>query len=70
MYGKTILKPIETDTLVITEEDHNKYVSLNYMFIHSSVKAGDRYYVKKIKSSLEQFNCVHCGSEIFQGLKD
>ena len=30
MYGKTILKPIQTDTVVSKEEDYAKYVSYNY----------------------------------------
>lgn len=64
MYGKTIFKPIETYTVGIKEEDHNKYMNFNYKFIHSSVKVGDRYCVKKIKSILEHFNYVQCGVEI------
>ena len=32
--------------------------------IESSIKVGDRYYIKKIKSVLNHFNYVHCGVEI------
>ena len=64
MYGKTILKPIETETVVIKENDYDKYVSYNYNFVYSSVKVGNRYYVKKIKSILEHFNYCHVGVEI------
>ena len=46
MYGKTILKPIETETIVKQEKDYHKYVSFNYNYIQSSVKVGDRYYIK------------------------
>ena len=42
MYGKTILKPIETETVVKTEQDFNKYVCFNYNCIQSSIKVGDR----------------------------
>ena len=45
MYGKTILKPIETETIVKHEKYYLKYVSFNYNYIQSSVKVGDRYYV-------------------------
>ncbi len=52
MYGKTILKPIETETVVKTEHDYDKYISFNYNYIQSSIKVGDRYYIKK---KLRQF---------------
>ena len=64
MYGKTILKPIETETIVKHEKDYNKYIGFNYNYIQSSVKVGDRYYMKKIKSILNHFNYSHCGVEI------
>ena len=48
MYGKTILKPIETETIVKQETYYHKYVNFNYNYIQSSAKVGDRYYVKKI----------------------
>ena len=64
MFGKTILKPIETETIVKQEKDYHKYVSFNYNYIQSSVKVGDRYYIKKIKSILNHFNYSHCGVEI------
>ena len=52
MYGKTILKPIETETIVKQEKYYHKYVSFKYNYIQSSVQVGDRYYIKKIKSIL------------------
>ena len=52
MYGKTILKPIETETVVKTEQDFDKYVCFNYNYIQSSIKVGDRYFIKKIKQFL------------------
>ena len=62
MYGKTLLKPIETETIV--KQYYHKYVSFNYNYIQSSVKVGDRYYIKKIKSILNHFDYYHCGVEI------
>lgn len=59
-----ILKPIQTDPVVIQEEDYNTYVSCNYDFIQSSVKVGTRSYVKTIKCIIEHFNYVHCGVQI------
>ena len=44
MYGNTILKPIETETVVKKEDDYLKYVCFNYNYIQSSIKVGDRYY--------------------------
>ena len=36
MYGKTIIKPIETDTIIkCSQHDYGKYVSLNYNYIDS-----------------------------------
>ena len=64
MYGKTILKTIETETFVKTEQYFHKYVCFNYYYIQSSIKVGDRYYIKKIKATPNHFNDVHCGVEI------
>ena len=47
MYGKTILKPIETETVVKKEVDYLQYVCFNYNYVQSSIKVGDRYYIKK-----------------------
>ena len=63
-YGKTILKPIETETRVKQEKYYHEYVSFNYNYIQSSVKVGDRYYIKKTKSILRHVNYSLCGVEI------
>ena len=63
-YGKTILKPIRTETVVRTETDFHKYVCFKYNYIQSSIKVGDRYYIKKNKTIFSHFNYVHCGVEI------
>ena len=52
---KQILEPIETETIVKQEKCYHKYVSFNYNYIQSSVKVGDRYYIKKMKSILNNF---------------
>ena len=52
MYGKTILKPIETETIVKTIPEYEKYIRFNYNYIESAIKVGDKYYVKKIKKVL------------------
>ena len=64
MYGKTILKPIETETVVKHKDEYDKYVNYNYNSIQSSIPVGNRYYIKKIKSIVNNFNYVHCGVEI------
>ena len=64
MYGKTILKPIETETVVKRDYQFSKHVSYNYNFIQSAINVGDRYYIKKVKSILNHYNYVHCGVEI------
>ena len=64
MYGKTILKPIETETVVKTIDQYDKYISFNYNFMQSSIKAGDRYYIKKNQSVIDHYNYAHCGVEI------
>ena len=49
MYGKTIIKPIETDTVVKdSQEEFEKYISLNYNYIDSALEVKGRYYIKKV----------------------
>jgi len=65
MYGKTIIKPVETDTIIKdNKEDFEKYISYNYNYIDSVLEVKGRYYIKKVKSVMEHFNYVHCGVEI------
>lgn len=65
MYGKTILKPIETKTIIKDGiEAFNKYVSYNYNHIESITQVGDRYFIKKVKSIMSHYNYCHCGVEI------
>ena len=65
MYGKTIIKPVETDTIIKdSKEDFEKYIYYNYNYIDSVLEVKGRYYIKKVKSILNHFNYVHCGVEI------
>ena len=43
MYGNTILKPIEADTVVKTLEQRDNYISLSYNFTQSGIQVGDKY---------------------------
>ena len=52
MYGKTILKPIETETIVKQKKNYHRYVYFNYNYIQSSVKVGDRDYIQKLKKQM------------------
>ena len=65
MYGKTSIKPVETDTIIKdSRDDVEKYMSLNYSYIGSVLEVNGRYYVKQVKSGMSHFNYVHCGGEI------
>ena len=69
IYGKMILKPIDTDTKVIPEWRKDDYLFRNYNFIKECIKVGNNYYVKLIKSINEHFNYVHCGVEVLSTSK-
>ena len=71
MYGKTITKPIETDTVVKdNRNDFEKFMSYGYNYIESVLKVDDRYYIKTVKSFLSHDNYVHCGFEILSMSKN
>ena len=64
MYGKSIIKPVETDTTVKdNRDDFEKYISYNYNYIDSVIKVNGKSYVEKVKPILSHFNYVHCGVE-------
>ena len=49
MYGKTMIKPIETDTVVKDNQtDFEKYMSYNHNYIESVLKVDHRYYIKTL----------------------
>ena len=50
MYGKTIIKPIETYTTVKDNQyDFENYISYNYNYIGSVLEVNGRYFIKKVK---------------------
>ena len=63
MYGKTIIKPVETDTIVKDiREDFEKYISYNYNYIDSVIEVnGSKFYTRQVKSIPPHYNHIHCG---------
>ena len=62
MYGKTIIKPVEADTIVKDNKDYfGKYASYNYNYIGSVKEVNGTYCIKTVKPVLSQYNYVHCG---------
>ena len=52
VHRKTIIKPIETDTVIKDSKDEfEKYVSLNHNYIDSVLEVNGRYYIKKLMNS-------------------
>ena len=44
MYGKTVIKPVETDTIVKdNKDDFGKYVSYNHNYIDSVIEVNGTY---------------------------
>ena len=49
MYGKTIIKPVETYTIVKdNRDDFEKYIPYNYNYIDSVIEVSDKVYTKKV----------------------
>ena len=64
MYGKTIIKPVETDTIAKdNRDDFEKYISYNYNYIDPVIEVNGKFYTKNVKSILSHYNYVHCGVE-------
>ena len=48
MYGKTIIKPVETDTIIKDNNyDFGKHISYNYNYTDSVIEVNDKLYIKK-----------------------
>ena len=61
MYGETIIKPVETDTIIKDSRDGvEKYMSLNYNYIDYVLEINGRYYIKQLKPVMSHVNYVHC----------
>ena len=57
MYGKTIIKPVETDTVVKdSQEEFENYISLNYNYIDYILEVNGIYYIKQVKSVMNHFD--------------
>ena len=57
MYGKIIIKPVETDTIVKDKRgDFEKHSSYNYNYIDSVIEVSGNFYIKKVKPILYHFN--------------
>lgn len=65
-YGRTLMKPVETDTNYIYKKDLDKYIIRNYKSINCiNELCNDKYYkVKQYKSIDDHFNNIHIGVEI------
>ena len=64
-HGKTIIKPVETDTIVKDNgNDFEKHISYNYNYIDSVIEVSGKPFIKNVKPSLSHFNYVHCGVEV------
>ena len=65
-YGKSYLKPIDSDSEYVAAKDFDKYMDRNYNYIKEAVKlANGRYYkVKTLKPIDTHYNNVHVGVEI------
>ena len=62
MYDETIIKPVETDTIVKYNKDgFGKHVSYNYTHIDSIEEVNGTCYTKSAKPILSHHNFVHCG---------
>ena len=49
MYGKTITKPVGTDTIVKdNRDDFEKYISYNYNYIDPVIEVNGKFYIKKV----------------------
>ena len=65
MYGKTIIKPVEIDTIVKDSRGYfGEYISLNVNYIDSVLEVNGRYDIKQVKSVMSHFNYCLCGVEI------
>ena len=65
-YGKTCLKPIESDYLIISDNKLDSYIRNNYNYIKyfSKIPDSNKTVVRRIKSINNHFNSCHIGTEI------
>ena len=67
VYGKTLLKPVDKEDVIINDEvKMKKYINFNFSMVESFSKIHDsnKYIIKKLKSIDDHFNICHVGIEI------
>lgn len=66
VYGKTIMKPINSKTKIIKKNDLEKFIDKNYNHIKSfdELEGGNSFMVKTIESLIKDYNLAHFGSII------
>jgi hypothetical protein len=64
-YGKTIMKPVETETRFFDNDDKFQvYLSRNYNWISSFVKFGTKVKVSTVKTLIDHYNIAQVGVSI------
>lgn len=65
-YGKTLLKPIEEETVYKTVDEFHNYITLNYNWIKYAELLPDNktYKIKQYKKIDDHFNNCHLGIEV------
>lgn len=64
-YGRTIMKPIDEQTIFKNKNDTAIYLSKNYNFYKSYIRVTpNKFYIKTVKGINEHFSRPHIGSEI------
>ena len=64
-YGKTILKPIDTEIKYYpNEEKYQSALLANYSFVKEAYPIGKKYCIKFIKPIVEHYNNASCGVEV------
>jgi hypothetical protein len=63
-YGKTMLKPIDSNSQIVRKVDFQRFLSHKYNFIKDWIEIGDKYIVNTIKPIQKHFNNVYVGVEI------
>ena len=63
-YGKSLLKPIDTDTDIIHKSKFDDYMNKHYNFVKEYCLLGDNYFIKKIRTIDDHFNNCYFGVEV------
>tara|TARA_R110001592_G_scaffold130227_1_gene343373 strand:+ start:3 stop:1748 length:1746 start_codon:yes stop_codon:yes gene_type:complete len=63
-YGKTLLKPIETDLKIVSKEAFPKYLSSKYNFIREMTETKDKMIIKESKIINDHYNNCYAGVEV------